>query len=1060
MRQTTPAFQEAIARLNDEQRAAVEGVHGPWVVLAGPGTGKTHMLAARIGNILLTEQVEPRNILCLTFTTAGVKAMRDRLIRFIGPPGSRVAVHTFHDFARAVIEEFPALFDFVEWEQMDALDQRRVVHGVIDGLPPKHPLRGPLHEPYAYAERLLWLFGEMAREGWSAEEVVTAANHHVLDLPNIPEYVYQVKRGDKRPGDLKPAAAEQEAKMELLKAAAALYDDYAEAKRRRNLYDYGDQLRWLADALREHGSLRFQLLERYPFVLVDEYQDTNGLQNEILALLAEDENPNLFVVGDDDQSIYGFQGARIEGLRELVERYSAHLSFAVLRANYRSHQGILDAAQHIIEYNETRLTEIAGQRLHKSLAEAGAGAGGNGAAGFADRRPPQVVRYPTPLAQAHYTAERIARWIADGTPAEEIGVIYRQHSQARSLIEALERLGVPYRLQRSVNVFEHPLVVRLLGALGFIAALRGDRQVAEAQAFEFLMSPAIGITPTELFALNGYRFVHASRVPAWRFLLTHPHVLEGEEVPVANPERFRRAAALLDELGGLVDRYPLPTVVQQVAQRTGLLREALGGEDSELALECIDALVRDAHARIAKEPGLTLAGLCGTYDEMKAYAMPLNLVKQADTRPAVRLMTAHSAKGLEFDRVVMYEVTRRRWDPKGTFGPRFTLPPELSRESGKRAKEEENRRLFYVALTRARHEVVLTVPDESASGGGESPSQEIDALLTEGLAGEERPEVDDGALYEGLAEHYAAGLPPSAPLLDPAAARERWAERELTLGAVTQFDRCRVGFYYQYVSETPRERRSVDRFRGAVHATMHEFYRRALHPEELAFMSEEELVALFTATLGRERAGLRAGEFEAYAAEGEAMLRDWYRCPDDPKSLHVQIERTIALTTPAGVPLRGRIDRIDFDAQTTLGVPVDYKFGEPREIKYGATKKYPDRLRELDSREWRQLAFYAILMRDGVNHGAQPRSGKLVYLDARGTQVVEVELAPESVAAFEEELYDAYHAIVDCDDFSGCHEDPETSDRDKMNCAWCAFHYLGRDSATLVTEEVAGLDDG
>ena len=1060
MVQTTPEFARTLAALNEEQRAAVEGVHGPWVVLAGPGTGKTHMLAARIGNILLTEQVEPRNVLCLTFTNAGVRAMRDRLVRFLGAPGSRVAVHTFHDFARAVIEEFPALFDHVAWEQMDALDERRVVHAVIDGLPPEHPLRGPAHEPYAYAERLLWLFGEMAREGWSAEAVVAAANHHVLDLPNIPEYVYQRKYKDKRPGDLKPQAAEQEARMGLLRAAAELHDDYAAAKRRRALYDYGDQLRWLADALRDHESLRLQLLERYQYVLVDEYQDTNGLQNEILALLAEDENPNLFVVGDDDQSIYGFQGARIEGLRELVERYRADLRFAVLRENYRSHQGILDAAQHVIEHNDTRLLDIAGHRLEKGLVEATAAPGGDGGARFADRPAPHVVRYPTALAQAHYTAERIRDWIAAGVPAEEIGVIYRAHNQARALLEALERLGVPYRLQRSVNVLEQPLVVRLLGALGFVAALRGDRQVAEAQAFEFLMSPAIGISPTELFAVNGYRFVHHSRVPSWRFLLTHPHVLEGEEVPVARPERFRAAAALLDELGGLVDRYPLPTVVQQVAQRTGLLREALAGEESALALECLDALVRDAHARLAKDPGLTLDGLCATWDELKAYDMPLSLVKQADTRPAVSLMTAHAAKGLEFDRVVMYDVTRARWDSTRKRSQGFALPPELSRESTTRAKEEENRRLFYVALTRARREVVLTVPEESESGRGMSPSGEIDALLTERLATEETAAVDDEALYAGLADRYGAELPPPAPLLDPAAARARWEDQDLTLGALTQFERCRVGFYYQYVSDTPRERRSVDRFRAAVHATLQEFYRRALHPEDMAFASEEELVALFTATLGRERAGLRPGEFEGYAAEGEAMLRAWYACDDDPRSLHVQIERAIALTTPAGLRLRGRIDRVDVDPQTTLGVPVDYKFGEPREIKYGATRKNPDRPRELDHRDWRQLAYYAILLRDGANHGALPREGKLVYLDARGTQVVRVTLDPAAVAAFEDELYDTYHAILACEDFAGCHEDPEASDHDKMRCAWCAFHYLGRDAATLVSEEVAGLDDG
>ena len=1051
---TTPAFQRTLDTLNPAQREAVEGIHGPWIVLAGPGTGKTHMLAARIGNILLHGHAEPRNILCLTFTTAGVKAMRDRLVQFLGAPGSRVAVNTFHGFARQVIADHPAVFDYTDWQEMDELDSRRLVNELIGQLPPKHLLRGPRHEPYRFGKDLLWLFNQMAQESWSPEDVAAAANHHVLDLPNIPAYVYKRKTGDKMPGDLNPQAREREQKMIFLAAGAQLFHDYAKLKRRRGLYDYADQVSWLRDALRDHDSLRLQLMEQYQYLMVDEYQDTNGLQNDIIALLAEDDNPNLFVVGDDDQSIFGFQGARIQGLRELAARYVPDIRAVVLRENYRSHAGILEAAETLIKANQNRLLDIGGLRLDKSLAEA--------AAGFAERPLPEVVRYPNAWAQAVDVARDIKAWLAAGTPPEEVGVIYRKHAQAARLIDALEIAGVPYRLERSINVLEQPLVRRLHAALKFIGNLRDDRPVDNQLAFEFLLSPAIGLTPTDLFSVNNYRFTDRRRADSWRYLLTHPGVLETDEVPLAHPERFRRAHELLNELGALGDRHPLPTVVRQVVQRTGLLREALSGDEADLALEALDTLVRDAQARLAKKPDLTLGELCATWDELIEYDMPVRLVKQADTRPAVSLMTAHKAKGLEFERVVMYDVTRRAWDSNRKHNSAFAMPPELSFEADKSAKEEENRRLFYVALTRAKHYVRLCVPAESDSGAGESASVAVDELLTEGLATEREADVDPDLLRDQLEAHYSQALQPVAPLLHPASAKTRWAEEDLTLGAATQFGRCRVGFYYQYVSNVSPTADATTRYRRVVHETLKEYYRQALHPEALEFGSVEELVALYAGKLARERAALTEREYADFAADGEAVLRTWFDAPDDPASLNTVIERTIATTNGLGLRLRGTVDRIDVDPASTLGIPVEYKFGAPRAIKYGVSsrnKRDDRRPRELDNRLWRQLAYYALLMRDGFNKGVLPRRARVVYLDPRGTQVVEVDLPEASVARLEEELYDTYHAIVDCDDFSGCHEDPATSDRDKMNCPWCAFHYLKRDSAVLMSEEVAELDD-
>ncbi len=1042
MIQPTPAFRKTLDALNPQQRQAVEGIHGPWMVLAGPGTGKTHMLAARIGNILLREDIQPGNILCLTFTNAGVKAMRDRLVRFIGVAGSRVAVHTFHDFARRVIEEHPDLFDYTDWVQMDELDRIRLVNRLIDGLPPKHPVRGPSYSPYTHNKDLLWLFNLMNQERWEPALVIAEAGAHAAGLEDDPEYQYKRKykgfqKGDPHPGKV----AEETERMERLIAGAELYDGYAELKRERGFYDYGDQLLWLRDALEAHETLRFILQEKYQFTLVDEFQDTNGLQIEILGLLAEEESPNLFVVGDDDQAIFEFQGARIASLRDHTERFAGGISLAVLAENYRSHQGILDAAQLVIEPNKSRLTQIQGRALDKVLVEGGR----------FDRRPrPRTVTYPNALVQAFEVGQQIRSWLAEGVPADEIAVIYRKHAQAERLLEVLEAEGLPYRLERSVNVLDLPLVRRLVDVLTFVGNLRADEPVDTKLAFEYLLCPAIGFTAMELFALNSYRFTDTQRVPSWRYLLTHPEVLSAEEVPIRDPRRFAVAAELLDELVTLTERVPLPTVVQQTIQRTGLLREAIAGEQRALSLEAIDQIVRDAGARARKDPALTLQGLCATWAELREYDLPLTLVKQADTRAAVSLMTAHSAKGLEFDCVILYDLTDSAWEGKRNGPSRaFKLPPELSRQTDYEV-EESNRRLLYVALTRARKRLLLAVPEENDNGRPMSRASAVGMLLDEGSIDEATPGSTDEELQTLMEKIHQRTLPAPPPALDPAFAKTRWEDSPLTLGAAQEFERCKLGFYYQYVNETPRTERPKDRYRRTLHETLKEFYRYALHPEHLEFQSEEELVAVFTHLLNLERNGLSRTDYARYRAEGESCLRTWYGSQSDPLSLHVKIEQSISTTTAAGTPLRGRIDRIDVDPQTTLGIPVDYKFGKPK--PFVAKRLTSDR-------RWRQLAYYAILMRDDMNGNVLPNRGRLVYLSPTGTEVVDVALDPGKVAEFEALLDERQQEILVAEDFSGCHEDPAATQRDKDNCPWCNFHYLKRDAEVLVSEEAMELDD-
>ena len=197
----TAHFRDELARLNERQRRAVETIEGPVMVLAGPGTGKTHLLAARIGNILLQTDAGAQNILCLTFTDAGVKAMRERLLSFIGPEAHRVGIYTFHSFCSNVIQHNLHYFGRPRLEPLSELERIRIIRALLDGLPATNPLRLGYHETYHYENHLKDLFAQMKAENWTEDELRQRIATYGAGLETHPDFIYKRKYKDKQRGD-------------------------------------------------------------------------------------------------------------------------------------------------------------------------------------------------------------------------------------------------------------------------------------------------------------------------------------------------------------------------------------------------------------------------------------------------------------------------------------------------------------------------------------------------------------------------------------------------------------------------------------------------------------------------------------------------------------------------------------------------------------------------------------------------------------------------------------------------------------------------------------------
>ncbi len=350
-------FKEEYERLNEKQRLAVDTIEGPVMVIAGPGTGKTQILASRIGKILLETDAQPENILCLTYTDAGVVAMRKRLLQFIGPDAYKVNIYTFHAFCNDVIQENLSLFEKTVLDPVSDLEKIQLYKELIDSFPKGHALKRYRGDVYFEVNNLQSLFSNMKKEGWTAEFINEKIDEYLADLPTRDEFIYKRKYKEFNAGDLKKEKIEEATeRMEKLRAAVGEFDRFQQLMRKKNRYDFDDMINWVINAFEENKNLLANYQEKYQYILVDEYQDTSGTQNKLVELLISYwDKPNVFVVGDDDQSIYRFQGANVENMLDFANHYKEDLLTVVLTNNYRSTQPILDVSKTLINRNDERL---------------------------------------------------------------------------------------------------------------------------------------------------------------------------------------------------------------------------------------------------------------------------------------------------------------------------------------------------------------------------------------------------------------------------------------------------------------------------------------------------------------------------------------------------------------------------------------------------------------------------------------------------------------------------------------------------------------------------------
>ena len=1031
------AFVHALQRLNPAQKEAVEHIDGPVLVIAGPGTGKTHILSARIGRILLDTDTQPNNILCLTFTDAGVQAMRQRLLQWIGPEAHRVHIFTFHAFCNHIIQNNLELFGRRELEPVSELEQIEIIQQIIDELPYQHPLkRGRTGDPYFYVSHLKDLFQKIKSENWPLDYFSRQIEAYIDDLPNRREFVYQVNRGKIKKGELKRKVYEEAVdRMEKLTAAAGLFPRYEALLQQTGRYDYHDMIRWVLDAFEQHEYLLRNYQEKYLYFLVDEYQDTNGAQNAIIHKLIDYwDRPNIFIVGDDDQSIYEFQGARLKNLEDFYATYRDELKVVVLEENYRSAQTILDSSGRLIRQNEKRIIHhLEALGLQKVLTARNAE--------FAHLpAPPQIVQYPSRLQETVDIADTLEQLWKSGFPLEEAAVIYARHKQAEPLMALLERRGIPYQTKREVNILETILVQQIRAIAAFLEAEGRQPFSGEAHLFQLLHFDCWEIDKYDLAKMAAL----ISAETTWRDAMHQPEMLRGWHL--RKPEMLEQAGLILDDLIGQAYNQPVPALLERLINRSGILNWALRQDDRVWWLQVLHTLVHFTQAEAQRQPQLSLSRWLEILEKMERHRLSIEVNRSIQAPQGIQLLTAHSSKGLEFRRVYMIDCVQDQWEPRNRRGSyQFTFPDTLT-FSGEEDAEESRRRLFYVGMTRAKEYLQLSysILDQS-----EKPLMRtffIDELF-DGPAPEAQlksatPENMLLAQILMLQEQQ----PSQSAVLEDAVIGQLLEGFSMSITSLNRYLRCPLSFYYEDVLKVPTLPSEASIFGTAVHHTLQQSSEWILRHQGNT-PSPRQVVSWFEQTMQRCQSQLAPSAYQHRLERGRHALR-LYAEQEMPRwHTQLKVEQVIADAVVDGVPLRGVIDKIElFDGFVRV---IDYKTGSQDDKKL----KPPSDKDPQGGNYWRQLAFYKLLYESSQSAPGKVQSGIIVFVepDYRGRFVhSEHQFEAADMEQMRFLITDTYAHIQRHEFSKGCGE---------PYCVWCNFTRLRERPASFADEEIESLDD-
>ncbi|MEI8389580.1 MAG: ATP-dependent DNA helicase [bacterium] len=784
---------------NSKQMECIKTLDGSVMVLAGPGTGKTFTIIQRI-KYMLEQGILPESILCLTFSEAAANEMKARLVKEMGTIASAVTIHTYHAFCNEIIQQYPAQFELLDGVSLiDDISKRNIMKECLDEYKTTF-YRTKWGDAYYYIGELLKAVEEIKKNQVTKEQYFETLSSHPNWQGKLDELLIEYKEREAKGKLVKTFLNNLEThkrKMGKAQEAWEIYEIYDKKLKQNNFIDFNDMINLVLEVFDSNEDLLKKASRRYLYFLIDEYQDTNYSQNQIVFKLAEgSDNENIFVVGDDDQIIYGFQGAQIDNLEKFLKRYPK-TKVICLDENNRSTQTILNLSYEVISQDKTRLeinSEFEDYQISKKLIAK------NEKITCHDKKV-RIHGFGDIKQENNYIVEDIEKLITspsapkndDGeVDLSQIAILSKKNSELETFAELLKAKNIPFQIKSSKSIFElRPSILIYF----YLKALQNNELYSD-KLFGLLLSQPFELDAGDYnFLLNQNRLNHRDFIS---------NINENINRDWANKEKISNFIQTYNELKEIKSHHSLKNIIIELINRTGILEYFLKSEINRIQnILAIKKIVDEASAFANLHISANIQDFIEYLDMAFNESIPITIDQDDYVQNAVQLLTLHGSKGREFEYVYINNLVAKNWEKKRNPN-NMDLPIEKDSDvsDDEDLKKAEQLRLLFVGITRAKHSLCLTYSNKINGN-----AQELTSYLA---AITERADLFEKFNHELNDEEYSLEILKSYTKQDFDYSRAfieelkaRLKDFILSPSALNSYSNCPRSFLYSYILRIP-----------------------------------------------------------------------------------------------------------------------------------------------------------------------------------------------------------------------------------------------------------------
>ena len=987
-----------VIKPNEKQQEAIDILKGQVMLLAGPGTGKTFTVINRIEK-MLSDGVDPSSILCLTFSDAAASEMRQRLIKKMGVKASSVDIYTYHSFCNDIIKEYPSQFEMngdvrliTDTEKItlmkECIDEAKLEYFV--------PARA---DKYFNTKNFISYVEKLKTKRISKEDYLDCLNTNPSLRPRYKEIeseIYEREQAGKTQNKGRYAELEKiKTNIEKAKELWTLYELYCNKMLNNNLIDFSDMINFVLNAFEEDESFLIKISNKYKYFLVDEYQDTNDLQNRIIFNLVDaNDEKNIFVVGDDDQIIYGFQGAKSDNIENFLTKYP-QTKVICLNENNRSTQTILDFSNLVVSQDLNRLEN---NEYFKNTYNISKKLTAKNPKIIEKDKKINRLQFAETIQEFNYIVDEIKNLVdSEACPTKDknekdlsqIAIIAKKRAELQTFSELLKAKNIPFQIDEGKSIF----AIRSTILIYFYLKAMNNHVLASDKLFGLMLS--------EPFKLD---------IQDYNKILKEQRLLKNDRLndfislmrtltDWKNPEIISKFLETFDNLQTFATTNSLRNTIIEVVNRTGILEYFYKCPQNRIEnISGIRKIISEAGNYQKTDDTRGLADFVCYLDDCLKNEIDICLDKDGSVQNAVQLMTYHGSKGREFEYVYLPNLISSSWENFRMPGEYKLITDEVfDKDIEQLKKDSELLKLLFVGITRAKHSLTLSFADNN-----ENKSQQITKYLSE-FSNYDFNSMQFECEAEDLTKEFVRSI--SREVFDNRKAfqneiQERIKSIDLSPSRLNDYLDCPRKFFYLKVLGIDVEEADWDNANfGSV---IHSILERAVK-----FAKEKGEYPDIKTVLEKFHTGMDSSRFSEIAKKekfiklGEKLLMNYYPYFSQIPANRVENVEFSFYGVSVGEDLvSGKIDRIEKNSDGTYSL-YDYKTGKPTSEKQitqsGGKKNY-----------YNQLCFYKYAYEKMT--GNKVSQVGIIYVEDHAKSVYKT-LTDSDMAYIENLIKDTYSKI-------------------------------------------------